>query len=116
MSSRETMTALVLHAHVALRVRVVRLLAAYVAIGLSRPAGRRAGDRRATKDFKTSAVRHHGVDTERFSGLHQAIRSFVRRLPFPEPRPCVAPFFEHPTVCTDCGLMVEEVGLDPTAY
>ena len=112
MSSRETRTALVLHAHVALRVRVVRLLAAYVAIG-QRVA---AGDRGATKDFKTSAVRHHGVDTERFSGLHQAIRSCVRRLPFAEPHSCVAPFFEHPTVCTDCGFMVEEVGLDPTAY
>ena len=113
MSSRETRTAVVLHAHVAPRVRVVRLLAAYVAICLSRPAGRRAGDRGATKDFKARAVRHPGVDTERFSGLHQAIRSCVRRLPFPEPRPCVAPFFEHPTVCTDCGFMVEEVGLDP---
>ena len=85
MSSRETRTAVVLHAHVALRVRVVRLLAAYVAICLSRPAGRRAGDRGATKDFKTRAIRDHGVDADRFNRLDQAVGSRVSWLSLPEP-------------------------------
>ena len=35
------------------------------------------GDRRATKDFKTRAVRDHGVDANRFNGLDQAVRSRV---------------------------------------
>src|SRR5208337_4933783 len=36
-----------------------------------------ARDRRATKDFKTRAVRDHGVDPDGFSRLDQAFRSHV---------------------------------------
>jgi hypothetical protein len=35
------------------------------------------GDRCATKDFKTGAVRDHGTDANRFNGLDQAGGSHV---------------------------------------
>ena len=43
----------------------------------SRRAGRCPGDHRATKDFKTGAVRDHGADAIRFDRLDQAISSRV---------------------------------------
>jgi site-specific recombinase XerC len=83
---------------------------------LSRRAGRCPGDHRATKDFKTRAVRDHGVDANRFDRLDEAVRSRAsENFLFPS-RVRASPHLSIRQYARIVGSWVEEIGLDPAAY